>query len=220
MVKGFVVGTLATINSMMTPFGGIQNPNLHTYPLQLPQMNHTLGQQCARNRSNILVMNIETSGEHHITLSIQGQLCEKNGALLPVQFSVIIPQDLLDLSYLHKLPDNASYVVAKLPSLKVSDTEPPLSAQSSGTRIKITKRPLSPDGLTPIYLEWLPNDAGQIEHAPMTVWLAPQSSEQTAQTSSQAPGGPPWARIEFPELIRQFSAPLSVSREVLPTYQR
>jgi hypothetical protein len=202
MVKGLVVGTLSTLNSMMAPFGGIQNPNLHTFPLQVSQ-------QCASNRSSILAMTLETNGERYMTLSVQGQVCEKGGNPEPVLFSVILPQDLLDSAYLAKLPENASYVVAKLPSSKGSN-----NAQSSGVRIKITKRPLSPEGTTPIHLEWVPNENGQVEHAPMTVWLAASPETEAAA------GAPPWARIEFPELDRHYAAPISVSREVGPDLRR
>lgn len=202
MLKSFVVGTLTTINTVITPLSGT-NPSTRIFPLVLtPGKPLTVASghgSCSGAKSSFLGLKVETSVDSFLHLNVQGQLCTERDGLQPVAFSIVLPGDLNDPAFLLRLPANAAYVVNKVPSAR--GPEAPVS------RVKITKKAVTPEGLIPIELEWLPSEAGRVEHPPMTLWLAADAAE-----TSRAP----WARIEFSELSQQFAKPLTVSREIIP----
>lgn len=199
MLKSFVVGTLTTINSVITPLSGT-NPNARLFPLVLaPGKPLTaITSHCTGAKMSFLGLKVETTVDSFLHVAVQGQICTERDGLQPVSFSVVLPGDLNDTAYLLRLPANASYVVNKVPSSRGADL--PTS------RVKITKRAATSDGLIPIELEWLPSESGRVEHPPMTLWLPGDAAEV----------GPPWSRVEFSELSQQFGKPLTVSREINP----
>lgn len=201
MLKTFVVGTLTTINSVMTPLSG-SDPNTHIFPLVLAPGKALATAPghgaCTGTKASFLGLKVETEVDSFIHVTVQGQICNERDGLQPISFAIVLPGDLNDIAFLAHLPANASYVVSKVPSARGLDI--PTS------RVKITKRSATADGLIPVELEWLPSETGHVEHPPMTLWIVADGTET----------GPPWARVEFSELTSQFSKPLTVSHEISP----
>lgn len=194
MLNRLVIGTLTTLNTMVTPLGSSQAPN--PQPVYKLDVNESLPEdRCAGAQQSFLVMRIDDGPDAFITLHVQGHLCSLTSGLHPVAFATILPADLLDEEFLEKLPVQSSYVSAGVPSLKRIGTK---------LKVKITKLPAEGDRV-PLQVMWLPDNQGRTEHRPMTIWM---------KKSLLGTSGMPWLKVEFSELEHQVIQPMEIAGQI------
>jgi hypothetical protein len=197
-----MVGTLSTLSTLMTPFGGNDASGVPVFKLAINGA--TLHERCVGIKQSTLGLKVEPKNQSYVTAQVQGHLCSTTGGLKAIQFSIALPSDLTDQDFLEHLPANSCYVISGLPSPDNTSPEPLLH-----TRVKIT-RGTTEGSLTPITIEWLPDEAGLIQHPPMTVWIS------KSHLNSQLP----WQKVKFAELGNLISQPLDVAGEIKPTSDR
>lgn len=205
MLNGIVVGTLATVSQVLTPFGGLGEPVEHVYKIEAKEcqkgfLKVSSGEKISK--VHFLSLNLkkcrmenpkfDTAADFAKNLSLD---LEKKHKKIPEisnqDLNYIIPDDALDESFLEKLPVHASYVSTHMLSVKNF----PVKVQ-----IKITKEPSINDMLV-IKLDWLPQNASQQSLPnPIKVWL---KQGQTSKSEFK------WSKLETSEFGNSLEIDIS-----------
>ncbi len=180
MLSRIVVGTLSTINTIMTPFAGSPETGGLVYQLE-PTREARI--HCPTLKSDALSLKIDPTPDSRVQMRVAGRLCFEPGKTKLVSLDLTLPADLLEDQFLEGLPVNAPYIV--------SDSTFGIVTKSGKNRLKLTKR-AEVEGLTPLMIEWVPpTEHDKPLHEPMVIWFR-RAAGRTAGLS--------WERIEFREL--------------------
>ena len=172
MVNKIVVGTLATLNSIISPLGeptvlAPQTYHFQLDPTSLVAKNCRVGTVLRQSRVNL---DFEDEKDGVVVAHISGLICTSNRQLHPVAENLNLPSVAFDESFLYDLTVDRPYIVSA----------------GGQSRVKITRLKSLAD-LQPISFEWVPLTAEEKPaHQPLTVWL---SNTKTASSEKQAVAG-------------------------------
>jgi hypothetical protein len=117
MVQDVVVGTLATLNLLVSP---LSSPTLsqQTYQYEFEPAS-ALSETCgltAKAEPNRLSAEIESLSEEYFTLGLKARLCLSGEGARNVRLTLNLPTRILGESFLEKLKPGQSYIVHGIPS--------------------------------------------------------------------------------------------------------
>jgi hypothetical protein len=186
VVQKIVIGTLSTLNTIISPLdpnaGSVSNFELQASPSVVPS--------CTYQRETIkssLSMSIETPADSYLATRISGRICAKKG-LINLSYLIHLPTELLDDDLLERIPNGQPYIVHGLPSAK---------NPARKTTVKISRQSAINE-IIPITIDWVPEATLQPEHPRLTIWIASKKSGpdrwrriQFSTSPNVAPGGAP-----------------------------
>lgn len=211
MVQDIVVGTLSTLNTLVSPLAPATLADSQTYHFEI-EANPLVQAQChvpgklpKLNRKSEVDVRFESGSETHFTAVFKIRLCTTENGYQTAIEKVNLPIELLDEKFLLKLPAQASYVVSGIPSEKTP---------GSKNRLKITRLPSAGD-LNPIRVEWIPDHGFETHYRPLTVWIS-KNPGSFASIRGYDAKSLRWRRLEFayknPLLRRPFAMTGELSR--------
>jgi hypothetical protein len=201
MVQNVVVGTLATLNLLMSPLAPGELAQ-QSYQLELGP-NAFINESCLEKFApghERLNVSFDEIASQSFQLKLSGKLCTTFEGLKPLSMALTLPTEILDEAFLVHLKAGQGYVLGGLPSA----TQP-----GQKVRLKITR--LQRQGeLDPFTIEWLPSQGQTSENQPLTIWmdLAHSRLSETPRNGSKTL---PWKKLRF-----YYSAP-SISRAYVLT---
>lgn len=185
MLSRIVVGTLSTLNTMMTPLAGDAGSKALSFKLEAPIERRAA---CPSLGRNPLTLHIKPAPESRLSIEVSGRICAEGKKTKPVSIAVTLPEDLFDSLFIESLPVDTPYIV--------SESAFGIASSTGKTRFKLTKRKMVND-LIPLRIEWVPPIADEKPlYEPLTIWFRklPPSSVGTTDFA--------WERIEISELNR------------------
>lgn len=189
MLNRIVVGTLTTLNTMMSPLGGQpEGAKALTFKLEAPLEQRMA---CPSLNRNPLILKVEPAPESRLILKITGHICTEGKKTELVSIGVSLPKALFDSQFIENLPMNAPYVV--------SESAFGIASKTGQSRLKLTKsEPI--EGTYTLLIEWIPFKANEApEHEPMTLWLRKVYLEDGTPKADLV-----WERIEIRSLKKRF----------------
>jgi hypothetical protein len=186
MIRGFLITTLATLNTVMAPFSDAPLEWSRTYQLADAESRNARNGTALQKPFVTIKIEAPVGRWFQITLSSSSH----GGRTI----TYILPSDLLDEEFLSRnVPPGASYVVGGIPSTRETESK---------SQVKIQRLPADGE-LIPIRLEWLPAKDGQVDNGPMTIWL--KATERRSETDLR---GLSWQRMQFSDLQDGLERPL------------
>lgn len=188
MLNRIVVGTLTTLNTMMSPLGGQpEGAKALTFKLEAP-LEQRLA--CPNLNRNPLILKVEPAPESRLILKITGHICTDGKKTELVSIGVSLPKAVFESQFIEDLPLNAPYVV--------SESAFGVASKTGQSRLKLTKRePIA--GTYTLLIEWIPVKADEEpQHEPMTLWLRKVYLEDGTPKTDLV-----WERIEIHTLKKR-----------------
>jgi hypothetical protein len=175
MVSNIVVGTLTTLNSIVSPLGPSTVPiTAQVFRYQLAS-NAEIGHECRIDSTKVFSqLNLRFSDDTDGALAahVTGVFCGADRQGHRINTSFPLPNEILDEDFLTSLPVGRPYVLA------------------AGSRAKVKVTHLKSEGeLQPFLVDWIPSSAHESSpHGLLTFWLAapPASTGHASKTAASA----------------------------------
>lgn len=201
MLSRIVVGTLTTLNTMMSPLAGSpEKAKTLTFKLEAP-LEQRLA--CPSLSRNPLILKVEPAPDSRLHLGISGRICGEGKKTELVSLGASLPAGLFDSRFIEELPTNIPYVV--------SESAFGVASKTGLYRLKLTKRePI--EGTFTLRIEWIPAKADEKpQHEPITLWLRKLYLEDGTPKSELI-----WERIEARGLKRLSGESLALIETETP----
>ena len=195
MLSKLMIGTLTTLNAMMSPLARHGGPysSMQTFDIPGKCPRAAIEVTCPRPElRGGWTMTVQRIGKSYINARLRERPCKCDGPVEVNEISFNIPTQTVDIDLIEKLPLGHGYVVYGVPLTEQVEKRVP---------IKISRLPAE-GSLIPITVEWIVE--GEAKQEPVKIWIASDDSESTF----------PWRRISMVEPDPQKGTKVEVRGEL------
>lgn len=189
MLSEIFVGTLATLNALVSPFTPAPHQTVYKYSLE-GQKN--LRPQCILRgeplRSNLLLsLDVPVEGRF-FQAQIKSGVCVSQNNYRKLELILNLPKELLTISALLKLPVGQAYVVHQVPAANSAE---------SNYRVRLVRSAIEGNTL-PVEVSWIPEEGKPPAHRPIKIFIALDEKDLENVSVSAADGNKfKWKRISL-----------------------
>lgn len=190
MVSEIVVGTLTTLNTIVSPLGPGTPGQLASYQFSL-QPNSLLQQNChiagpsPAPQHSVVNLSLGDVKEKYFTIQLDGLLCTSSSQMKQTHTRLNLPSELLDQAFLRRLPTDRGYVVSGIPTANNPTSKP---------RVKIAHLESGPEFIL-VQVDWIPEGSEPAAHPPLKIWIG-QTREVFSGVKGYTARSLPWKRIK------------------------